>query len=169
MGAKNKVIAGDYDGKRVQISPMSKGCAFIYFGFFAKELLLTNDTVQTYKVDDQQRSTSGTSAVLRGGVGGLLLGPVGLLAAASAKKKGIHIIEITFKDGKQSLLEVDEPIYKAIVAKCFNPKRNDNPSPAPVQSVSAADEIVKYKKLLDDGVITKDEFETKKKQLLGMD
>ena len=35
-------------------------------------------------------------------------------------------------------------------------------------SMSAADEIVKYKKLLDDGILTQDEFDAKKKQLLGI-
>ena len=35
-------------------------------------------------------------------------------------------------------------------------------------SISAADEISKYKKLLDDGAITQEEFEAKKKQLLGL-
>ena len=33
---------------------------------------------------------------------------------------------------------------------------------------SSADEIVKFKKLLDDGIITEEEFEAKKKQLLGI-
>lgn len=33
---------------------------------------------------------------------------------------------------------------------------------------SSADEIMKYKKLLDDGIITADEFEKKKKQLLDL-
>ena len=32
--------------------------------------------------------------------------------------------------------------------------------------VSGADELAKFKKLLDDGVITKDEFDEKKKQIL---
>lgn len=36
------------------------------------------------------------------------------------------------------------------------------------QSYSPADEISKLKKLMDDGVLTKDEFELKKKQLLGI-
>lgn len=36
------------------------------------------------------------------------------------------------------------------------------------QSVSAADEIMKYKQLLDMGAITEEEFELKKKQLLGL-
>ena len=33
---------------------------------------------------------------------------------------------------------------------------------------SVADEIMKYKSLLDDGIITQEEFETKKRQLLGL-
>ncbi len=43
-----------------------------------------------------------------------------------------------------------------------------NPQPALVQQVSAADEIRKYKELLDMGVITQEEFDTKKRQLLGL-
>lgn len=34
--------------------------------------------------------------------------------------------------------------------------------------VSEADEIMKFKKLLDDGVITQEEFDAKKKQILGL-
>lgn len=33
---------------------------------------------------------------------------------------------------------------------------------------SGADEILKYKELMDDGIITQEEFEAKKKQLLGL-
>lgn len=40
-----------------------------------------------------------------------------------------------------------------------------NPQPA---SASNADELKKYKELLDNGVISQEEFETKKKQLLGL-
>ena len=35
-------------------------------------------------------------------------------------------------------------------------------------STSDADEILKFKKLMDQGIITKEEFEAKKKQLLGL-
>lgn len=38
---------------------------------------------------------------------------------------------------------------------------------APV-AVSQADEIRKFKELLDDGILTQEEFEAKKKQLLGL-
>lgn len=37
-----------------------------------------------------------------------------------------------------------------------------------VQEVSAADEIKKFKDLLDSGIITQEEFDAKKKQLLGL-
>ena len=37
-----------------------------------------------------------------------------------------------------------------------------------VPATSAADELKKYKDLLDSGVITQEEFDAKKKQLLGL-
>jgi Bacterial PH domain/Short C-terminal domain len=47
--------------------------------------------------------------------------------------------------------------------------RKSNSAPTQVvQQVSAADEIVKFKSLLDSGVITQEEFEIKKKSLLGL-
>lgn len=45
----------------------------------------------------------------------------------------------------------------------------DSGSNAPVASpVSVPDEILKYKKLLDDGIITQEEFDAKKQQLLNL-
>ena len=42
------------------------------------------------------------------------------------------------------------------------------PSPRKAPPVGAADEIGKFKALLDSGVITQEEFDQKKKQLLGL-
>jgi len=41
-------------------------------------------------------------------------------------------------------------------------------SAAAIQQTSAADELRKFKELLDMGVITQEEFDAKKKQLLGL-
>lgn len=41
-------------------------------------------------------------------------------------------------------------------------------SPTPAVAVSSADEIRKLKELADEGIISAEEFETKKKQLLGL-
>ena len=46
--------------------------------------------------------------------------------------------------------------------------KNENLQKTRIQSVSNADEIKKYKELLDEGIITQEEFEIKKKQLLDI-
>lgn len=50
----------------------------------------------------------------------------------------------------------------------WTPKEASSGSSQPVAPVSAADEIRKLKALLDEGLLTKEEFEHKKRQLLGM-
>lgn len=115
MAAKNKVIAGDYDGKLVN---QVFGTVTISTGFISS-IALDKTTVSSYELMDESHSKSAVSAVGRGLVGGFLLGPVGLLAGLSAKTKGVHVVAIQFTDGKKSLIEVDEKIYKAILKKCF--------------------------------------------------
>lgn len=57
--------------------------------------------------------------------------------------------------------------FKALVEKQLATVLS-RPSGAAAAPLSAADEIKKYKELLDSGVITQEEFDTKKKQLLGL-
>lgn len=117
MGAKNRVIAGDYSGKQVLGGGIAQ--AGISIGF-VKQLYLNNTTVESYELITDEHHKSAVSSATRGIVGGALLGSVGLVAGAmSAKEKGIYQIAIQFKDGKCSLLEVDDKIYKAIVQACF--------------------------------------------------
>lgn len=114
--AKNKVIAGDYQGKTVG---SALGVASISVSF-SKTLFIDKTTVEAYEVITEEHRKSASSGVARGLVGGALLGPVGLLAGGlSAKNKGTITVAIMFKDGKRSLLEVDDKIYKAIVRKMF--------------------------------------------------
>ncbi|PFP29395.1 hypothetical protein COJ96_10855 [Bacillus sp. AFS073361] len=113
--AKNKVIAGDYEGFPVHTS---FGVTQITTGF-VKGIELTKNNVETYEILDETKRKSAASAVGRAFVGGVILGPVGWLAGLSAKSKGTHIIAVEFKDGKRSLLEVDDKIRTAIVKKLF--------------------------------------------------
>lgn len=115
MGAKNAVIAGDYEKKPVVNTVAG---AVIATGFM-KSLKLDKSTVEEYEVMDESHRTSATSAVGRGLVGGLILGPVGMLAGLSAKKKGTHIVAVKFVDGKKSLLEIDDKIYKKLMVDLF--------------------------------------------------
>lgn len=61
--------------------------------------------------------------------------------------------------------ELSDKAYKIIMEKMVNSKQQSN-----VQSpqLSAADELRKFKSLYDDGIINQEEFDTKKKELLGL-
>lgn len=89
MGAKNRVINGDYAGS--QIVGGGTANAAIALGFI-KQLRLNNSTVESYEV--------------LGGVAGAI-------------SKNGYQVKVIFKDGKKSLLEIDEKLYKAIVQACF--------------------------------------------------
>lgn len=113
--ASNKVIAGDYQGKLVG---GSLGEAFILLAL-TKLLYLNRETVRSVTSLDDDSQISVASAAMRGLVGEVLLGPIGLVAAATAKRNGIHILGIEFKDGKRSVVEVDDKRYRSIVQSCF--------------------------------------------------
>ena len=108
--AKNKVIAGDYQGNTIKISP-SCICVGVYE--------LSKRTVDSYDLITEDKVKSGSSAILRGMAGVALLGGVGILAGLSAKNKGIYTIAIQWKDGKKSLIEIDDKLYKKFVADMF--------------------------------------------------
>lgn len=109
--AKNKVISGEYEGK-VLLTTLGK--TFIQIGFLKTVEL--SEIVESYEVLDEEKTKSASSAVVRGLIGGALLGPVGLLAGGlSAKNKVSKIILLKLKDGKESLIEVDQKIYLSIL------------------------------------------------------
>lgn len=112
MGAKNKVIAGDNMGKMI-----SQGFGIVQIGNGVR-----NETINisSYEVITEDKAKSAASGIGRGLVGGALLGPVGAIAGiASAKNKGIYTVAIEYDGGKKSLVEINDKIYKAIVATAF--------------------------------------------------
>lgn len=119
--AQNKVLAGDCEGKNIMIGQQgffSKEEVFLFTGF-TKKFPLNKETVDSYELITEEHRKSAVSGVTRGLVGGALLGPVGLLAGLSAKNKGTHTLVLEFKDGKKSLIEVNEKIYKLFMQKMF--------------------------------------------------
>ena len=125
--AKNAVIAGDYVGKKVNLS---FGRVQLDMGLMPA-ITLDRSTVADCSVVvpvlDESQKKSMSSGVMRGLVGGAFLGPAGLVAGAvTAKQKGIYQIAIQLKEdpqwvasGKRFLIEVDDKIYKAIMTNCF--------------------------------------------------
>lgn len=113
--AKNQVIAGEYEGKNI----FSGKKDVLLYTSFTKSFPLNKETVASFEVVTEEHTKSAVSGISRGIVGGALLGPVGLLAGLSAKNKGTHTIAIEFKDGKRSLIEIDEKLYKQLTISMF--------------------------------------------------
>lgn len=114
----------------------------------------------------------------RAAVGGLAFGGVGAVVGAttaSSEVKNINNpqqIKITFNTyaGKiiKTVLQAPNGL-PAFLDKCIAEKSNDTQiSNNNETQLGFADEILKYKKLLDDGIITEEEFNAKKKQLLNL-
>lgn len=59
-------------------------------------------------------------------------------------------------------------ILSVLQVICENNKTMHETTPESHATTSSADEIIKYKNLLDKGIITQEEFNEKKKQLLGI-
>lgn len=109
--------------------------------------------------------------------GAALFGTAGILLAGThdveyisnltitfvTKEKRIYLPLVIGKTKKGTWLETAEKIVNEL-----NAIIDADDGPAPGGQVSAADEIMKYKALLDQGIITQEEFEAKKRQLLGL-
>lgn len=99
MAAKNQVISGDYKGKSVKVSFGNVKIS----GLFT-DVKLDHETVEEWQVLDEKHKRE---------LGQMIM--LGLLA----KKKGVYHMSIQFKDGKRSLLEIDDKIYNALMKKIF--------------------------------------------------
>lgn len=109
------VIAGEYKGSGINAGFNS---ITICKGF--KRIKLTKDMVESYELITDDHRKSAASGIARGLVGGALLGPVGMLAGGlSAKNKGTYQVAVEFKDGKRSLLELDDLTYKTLIKILF--------------------------------------------------
>ncbi|MDE5859945.1 MAG: hypothetical protein K2H23_06120 [Oscillospiraceae bacterium] len=110
MMAANKVIAGFHEGESVRTG---NGLVLIGNDAAAKW------TVEDYELVSGEKSVSLASGLLRGVAGRLILGPWGMLAALTAKKNGVYVVALQWKNGKKSLLELDEKVYKALLKSIF--------------------------------------------------
>lgn len=113
--AQNKVLAGDYEGKNLMLGRNE----VLLYTSFTKSFPLNKETIVSHELITEEHRKSAVSGISRGLVGGVLLGPVGLLAGLSAKNKGTHTIALQFEDGKKSLIEINEKLYKAFIKSMF--------------------------------------------------
>lgn len=165
----NKVIAGDWLKKSVSVTFGGKP----FISSPPMQIMLDSSQVSGYEVVDSSSKVSTSSALNRALIGSFFFGAAGLAAGIGAKKKGTYYIAIQFKNGFNSLLEVDDKVYKAILKSLFNVKMGfsvpeSNDTKQQNAEISIADEIKKYKELLDSGALTEEEFLELKQKLVGI-
>lgn len=163
----------------------------------AKDFCITADpkhkhyTLVNVDFDPKYETTYSTEAQGHAGsalVGALLAGPAGAMIGGSRKKnstttkhteekKSYAMLTLADEDGKlfdvailtlQSqvnslrVLYLDRNHMKEIKQQNSTTNNDQN------KTVDTADAIAKFKKLLDSGAVTQEEFDAKKKQLLGL-
>ena len=115
--AKNQVIAGDYSGNKIYANSGNQlGIGKSQIGYIA---ICAKPRIESYELITEYKVKSRSSAILRGMAGVAFLGGVGILAGLTSKNKGIFTIAIQWKDGKRSLIEIDDKLYKKFIAEMF--------------------------------------------------
>ena len=82
-----------------------------------------------------------------------------------------NVTHFAFADKNRSFVTAYQYGKDNLLAKTTLPNNNQattQPIVNNIQESTSADELKKYKELLDSGVITQEEFDAKKKQLLGL-
>lgn len=101
--------------------------------------------------------------------------PITAISSVAVNSGIFKSVGLTCAGNRYSIgfIENCKEIYNVINA-LINENRNEKSPPATqindvkIPNSNIADEIRKYKQLFDDGIITKEEFEAKKKQLLNL-
>lgn len=153
--------------------------------YFGEPKIRNFNEVIDYELVVNDNTVKGKGAFSRAVAGGLLFGGVGAVAGASTAKRVTVVtalyINVYLKDGTlerinfiNTATKADSFTYNtmkdcaekasALFTAMIADNESKNASPASV--ISVADEIAKYKKLLDDGAITEEEYNAKKKQLM---
>lgn len=177
---KNPISSGDED---VVPAPNEGGVVYSLNGVSGKHLdVYENKVVLSIKkgfwssVSNEGQKTiyyTDCTSVQFKKCGGVTTGYLQFETASVAAKRGnpasnqMNENSFVFNSSKYNaqMQEVYEYISQK-VEECKNPKTK--PISSASSTFSAADEILKYKKLLDMGAITNEEYEAKKKQLLDL-
>jgi len=114
--AKNLVVSGDF----LNYSVESIWGEISLTSFGSKSISINKQSIESIEILDSTKQRDTGSTIARGIVGGILLGPAGMIGGAIlGKSAGIHLLSIIFKNGKRSLLEIDDKIYKEIIKKMY--------------------------------------------------
>ena len=133
---ENLVMAGDYKNCKIQyneiVLPFFEAChiekeieALGYRSIRSDRYIpLNKNFVEAYEliddVDDKKRDV--LNAMWRGGIGQMIFGTAGGVGGALLAKtrdEGYKIVAVQFRNGKQSLIRLDQKAWEQFLADCF--------------------------------------------------
>jgi len=127
-----------------------------------------------FEIVGQKTVTKKKGGISRAIVGGVVAGPVGALVGSGTAKEetkttgGTTILKVNFitHTGKNQRVCANAPTgFVNFLDDCITIEETVNNT---TQTSISTDEIIKFKALLDQGIITQEEFNKKKKELLGL-
>ncbi|MBS1401190.1 MAG: hypothetical protein HPZ86_10370 [Clostridia bacterium] len=160
-------ITVDSNHKLFVFGNLSKGkVPSIFFRF---------DEIDNYQIEmvGQKTITKKKGGISRAVVGGALFGGVGAIVGSNTAKEetktvgGIQTVKVNLITyaGKIQCSTIASQNIISFLDDCLLESETYDKN----QTVSSpTDEIIKYKNLLDSGIINQEEFDAKKKQLLGL-
>lgn len=111
---KNTVISGDLKGQSFYFTP--GGDMYIGNGI-SGGVKVCKVTVARYEVES--KDTSSRFSFGKAALGTAAFGGVGAIAGVDGKQTDTYRVAIFFRDGKQSLVEIDGKHFKALQAELF--------------------------------------------------
>lgn len=109
--ARNKIIEGKYKEFQFKIKHGQ-----LYLCCLEREIAINRMLIYSVQELSYTEQPDTMSLLARGYLGNKFLGTLGMIAGiASAKKKGIHRLQILFSNGEEGIAEVDDNIFNKIL------------------------------------------------------
>ena len=179
--ARNMIIDGYKTGTQLQMDKWG-----IFYIFNGRNPIDSVD-IETYQLLSEETSKNIKSTVGRGLIGSALFGLAGSTAALTGKDDKIYTIRVNWdkyvwKDGRDySIFELDSEFYKMFMMKCvrtpdeqrlFDESRLPQEVSSQTQTISnnASDitsKLQQLKFMYEEELITKEDYNTKKQELLN--
>lgn len=114
MLMKNIVVAGDYEGQALYFTPRNE----LYIGNgISGGVRISKDTVARYEIASHETSSKFSTG--KAVIGVAAFGDIGAVAGIGGKQTEAYRVALYFRDGKQSLIEVDKKHFNALQSELF--------------------------------------------------
>lgn len=162
-----KIIAGDFPESTAYSSML--GTRIISWGWGKNKTLDLNGQVERVELVTEESKKKFLGSAGWGLVGGLALGPLGLLAGvlAGGNKKEV-CFACHLKDGRKFMAIADSKTYQEITGLAMHVGSVEAKEEVAVSKQDdVVDKLERLAKLKEQGVITEEEFQEQKKRILA--